>query len=84
MAIPEQTITGVSGLGATLLEFCGRQRRNSIPYQLKFSATVDATPVRWLPLVVCVPYFSHSDSCQPFDQGRRLKSARQIIDVSKN
>jgi hypothetical protein len=52
MAIPEQTITGVSGLGATLLEFCGRQRRNSIPYQLKFSATADATPVRWLPPVV--------------------------------
>lgn len=33
----------------TLLEFCGGQRRNSIPDQLRFSATADATPVRWLP-----------------------------------
>jgi len=52
MAIPEQTITGVSGLGATLLEFCGGQRRNSIPDQLRFSATADATPVWWLRRVV--------------------------------
>jgi hypothetical protein len=30
----------------TLLEFCGGQRRNSIPDQLEFLATADATPVR--------------------------------------
>jgi hypothetical protein len=57
MAIPEQTITGVSGLGATLLEFCGGQRRNSIPDQLRFSATADVTPVRWLPPIAWMAHF---------------------------
>jgi hypothetical protein len=67
MVIPDQTITGVSGSEPMLLAFCGGQRER-IPDQLKFSATIDATPVRWIPPIVWVAYFPAADSGLPFDQ----------------
>ena len=56
MVIPDQTITGVSGLGANAPGVL-RRTAERIPDQLKFSATIDATPVRWLPPTVWVAYF---------------------------
>jgi uncharacterized protein (UPF0264 family) len=45
MVIPDQTITEVSGLGANTPGVL-RRTAERIPDQLKFSATIDATPVR--------------------------------------
>jgi hypothetical protein len=56
MVIPHQTITGVSGLGANAPGVL-RRTAERIPDQLKFSATIDATPIRWLPPIVRVAYF---------------------------
>jgi hypothetical protein len=67
MVIPDQTITKVSGLGANTPGIL-RRTAERIPDQLKFSATIDATPVRWLPLIVWVAYFPTADSGLPFDQ----------------
>jgi len=47
MVIPDQTITGVSGLGANAPGVL-RRTAEPIPDQLKFSATIDPTPIRWL------------------------------------
>ena len=58
MAIPDQTITGVSGLGANAPGVL-RRTAERIPDQLKFSATIDATPIRWLPLDCAGGLFSH-------------------------
>jgi len=51
MMILDQTITGVSGLGANAPGVL-RRTAERIPDQLKFSATINATPVRWLPPIV--------------------------------
>jgi hypothetical protein len=66
-----------------LPEFCGGQRER-IPDQLKFSTTIDATPVRWLPPILWVAYFT-ADSDLPFDQPThgnwRVKSRDVVYDV---
>jgi hypothetical protein len=46
MAIPEQTITGVSGLGANAPGVMRRTAAELNPGPAKFLATADATPVR--------------------------------------
>ncbi|MDT5233173.1 MAG: hypothetical protein QOE94_3660 [Mycobacterium sp.] len=51
MVIPDQTITGVSGLGANA-PWVLRRTAERIPDQLRFSANADATPVRRLPPIV--------------------------------
>jgi hypothetical protein len=65
MLIPVKRSPECRGSEPTLLEFCGGQR-NSIPEQLKFSATADATPVRWLPPIVWVAHFPTADSVPTF------------------
>jgi hypothetical protein len=59
MAIPEQTITGVSGLGANAPGVLRRTAAELNPGPAKFLATADATPVRWLPPIVWVAHFPH-------------------------
>jgi hypothetical protein len=56
MVIPDQTITGVSGLGANTPRVL-RRTAERIPDQLRFSATADATPVRQHPPIAWVNYF---------------------------
>jgi hypothetical protein len=67
MVIPDQTITGVSGLGANTPGVL-RRTAERIPDQLKFSATIDVTPIRWLPPIVWVAHFPPPISGLPFDQ----------------
>jgi hypothetical protein len=38
------------------------------PGSAEFSATIDATPLRWLPPTVWVAYFPTADSGLPIDQ----------------
>jgi hypothetical protein len=85
MAIPEQTITGVSGLGANAHGILRRAAAELNPGPAKFSATADATRVRWLPPIVWVAHFPRRQFWPTFRPGAPAEPRQESVNqrVSK-